>query len=113
MTNKDQALIMKALRDYSRMWPAKAEAVRAATTKRGYRKCAMCKKEFHHAETQVDHVEPVIKPETGFTTWDEYINRLFVETKGWQVLCKPCHRVKTNAENERRAEIRAIKRRSK
>lgn len=50
----------------------------------------------------VDHIEPVVNPETGFVSWDEYIERLFVEEDGLQVLCKECHDKKTKEEKERR-----------
>jgi 5-methylcytosine-specific restriction endonuclease McrA len=65
-------------------------------------KCAHCKGIFRTKEINVDHIEPVVDPETGFTTFDEYIQRMFCKVDGFQVLCKPCHDVKTQEENSRR-----------
>jgi 5-methylcytosine-specific restriction endonuclease McrA len=67
-------------------------------------KCACCKKEFVAADVQVDHIQPVVNPKTGFTTWEEYINNMFCEKSNLQVLCKPCHSVKTQEEKEERKE---------
>ena len=53
----------------------------------------------------MDHIIPVVDPKTGFTTWDEYIERLFVPKGGWQMLCKSCHDTKTHeVENPLRRE---------
>lgn len=38
----------------------------------------------------VDHIDPVISPDKGFTTWDDFINRLFCEENNLQVLCGQC-----------------------
>lgn len=67
-------------------------------------KCAHCGGHFPGTEVNVDHVNPVVDPVKGKTTWDNYIARLLVEEKKGrkrllQLLCKGCHDVKTNAEN--------------
>jgi 5-methylcytosine-specific restriction endonuclease McrA len=67
-------------------------------------KCACCKKEFVAADVQVDHILPVVNTQTGFTTWEEYINNMFCEKENLQVLCKTCHSVKTQEEKEERKE---------
>lgn len=56
----------------------------------------------------VDHREPVV-PLTGFTTWDDYIKRLFCEVDNLDLLCKPCHDEKTSEEAAIRAEHRKEK----
>lgn len=57
----------------------------------------------------VDHIEPVI-PVEGFPNkdwdWNIYINRLFCDKDGRQVLCEDCHKEKTDKENEIRKETR-------
>jgi len=60
-------------------------------------RCAGCGGEFIGAKMQADHIEPVV-PLTGFTTWDEVIERLFCEKDNFQALCKECHALKTKEE---------------
>ena len=38
----------------------------------------------------------------GFTSYDDWIRRCFVEKGGLQVLCQNCHSVKTLTENAER-----------
>ena len=38
----------------------------------------------------VDHIDPVV-PNIGFTSYDDYINRLFCEMNNLRLLCKKCH----------------------
>jgi len=63
--------------------------------------CAYCLGEFPNKEVQVDHINPVV-PSSGFTTWDDFINRLFCNEEQLQVLCKSCHAKKTKEENKQR-----------
>ena len=44
--------------------------------------------------------------DTGFTTFDDYIERLFCEVDNLDVLCYDCHREKTDKETEERANAR-------
>lgn len=50
----------------------------------------------------MDHVQPVVDPATGFTTWDNFIERLFVEVDGFRLLCKACHAEVTQKQREQR-----------
>jgi hypothetical protein len=96
------------LRSASQRWPPKFTALAAA--KQGKKinpssgrlaehyKCATCNGSFPAKEIQVDHILPVIDPSMGFITWDDVIKRMFCEKEGYQVVCKPCHQTKTNAE---------------
>jgi 5-methylcytosine-specific restriction endonuclease McrA len=86
-----------------RRWAPKYEALKAAYTetklsksKRQARhfRCAECEGEFTQKDVQVDHKEPI----GSCDTWDEFIDRLFCEAKNLQVLCKPCHKIKTKKE---------------
>ena len=63
-------------------------------------KCSRCEGVFPETETKVDHIEPVVDPDKGFTSWDEFIERLFCEEEGLQVLCNPCHDEKSEEENK-------------
>lgn len=61
--------------------------------------CACCGEEFPSTGVQVDHILPII-PVTGFDSWDETLDRLFNGSQ--QVLCKQCHKLKSNEENKTR-----------
>ena len=65
-------------------------------------KCAMCSEEYVAADVQVDHINPVVDPSKGFINWDIYIDRIFCEIENLQVMCKPCHKVKTELEKAER-----------
>ena len=60
----------------------------------------------------MDHIDPIVDPAVGFTSFDDWIERCFVEVGAYQVLCKPCHLVKSGEEKEiakiRRAEEKAL-----
>jgi 5-methylcytosine-specific restriction endonuclease McrA len=92
-------------------WPMKYEAIKRAYEKDGInprtgRKCKLhrcqhCRELFPQNGVQADHIIPVVGPE-GFTTWDEYIERLYCEAEGFQILCKACHAKVTKEEQEER-----------
>jgi 5-methylcytosine-specific restriction endonuclease McrA len=103
-----RSFVTSALRAASRRWPPKYKALKEAfvgrkvNTKTGkqamHYKCAECSKYFVATDVQVDHINPVVDPKKGFTTWDNFIDRVFCEIKNLQVLCKPCHKIKTDQE---------------
>jgi len=103
-----KSFVTSALRAASRRWPPKYKALKEAfvgkmvNAKTGkmamHYKCANCTKLFVATEVQVDHIEPVVDPKKGFAGWDVYIDRMFCEIAGLQVLCKVCHTVKTEQE---------------
>lgn len=107
-----QSFVKSVLRSGSRKWPPKFEALNAA--KRGkqvnvktgwlaeHYECAECHKRFPAKDIQVDHVVPVV-PVTGFETWDNVIENLFCEADNLQVLCKPCHKLKSQKERQERS----------
>jgi hypothetical protein len=55
---------------------------------------------YGNKEISLDHIEPVVDPHLGFVDWNNYIERLFCEASGFQVLCKTCHSAKSKRENE-------------
>lgn len=108
------SFIKSTLRSGSQRWPPKYKAL--ADAKRGKRinlasgrlaehyACAGCKNEFPAKEIQVDHIYPVIDPSIGFTTWDDVIKRMFCEIENFQILCRECHKEKTNLEKQQSQE---------
>jgi 5-methylcytosine-specific restriction endonuclease McrA len=90
------------LRRGSFHWKARNEAFKMARVERGKYKCAMCGELFGPKEVNMDHIHPVVDPRTGFTTWDEYIERLYPYEEGWQCLCSSCHDGKTRIEDSLR-----------
>lgn len=75
--------------------------------------CGICKNEFPESQTVQDHVIPVVDPKTGYTTLDEFADRLLVPVEGWQSLCTTCHDEKTFQETGVRTIQRAKKKRKK
>jgi 5-methylcytosine-specific restriction endonuclease McrA len=90
------------LRRGSFHWRARTEAMTAARVERGRYKCNSCSELFGPKEVDLDHIVPVVDPKTGFTTWDDYISRLFCEADGFAVICKQCHSNKTAIEDAMR-----------
>jgi 5-methylcytosine-specific restriction endonuclease McrA len=108
------SFIKSTLRSGSQRWPPKYKALSAA--KQGKRinqatgrlaehyKCKACGNDFPASYVQVDHISPVINPSIGFTNWDDVIKGMFCEQDNFQILCKDCHRDKTNAEKQQALE---------
>ena len=66
--------------------------VNALTKRMGmHYKCKSCKNEYPAKQVQVDHIKPVVDTKIGFTSWDEFIERLYCSKDNLQVLCKMCH----------------------
>lgn len=103
-----RGFIRSMLRKGSMRWRPKYEAKKAARhpvklpgkTARPvfHSRCANCQKLYPETETAVDHIKPVVDPAIGFTSWDDFINRLYCEEENLQVLCTQCHHEKTQAE---------------
>jgi 5-methylcytosine-specific restriction endonuclease McrA len=47
----------------------------------------------------VDHINPAADPLKDNGSWDEWIEGLFCASSELQVLCKECHKSKTEREN--------------
>lgn len=107
-----RSFVISALRAASRRWPVKWTVLKAAFVGRTinketgklaqHYKCADCKGNFPAASVVVDHIDPVVDTMTGFVDWDTYIERMYCEADGLQVLCKPCHKEKTALERKER-----------
>jgi hypothetical protein len=110
------AFIMGALRNAHTRWGPACRAKKRANIKRGLYLCSACReavpstipavyiggkkagKPYRKKNAVIDHIIPVVDPVVGFTTWDEAIQRMFVEEAGYQILCDSCHQEKCNEE---------------
>jgi hypothetical protein len=109
-----KSFIISALRGAHGKWGVKHDAKKKAWVSRGVYKCASCAKlgpatlpplegnKRKRNNAAVDHINPVVDPVVGFVDWNTYINRMFLEIEGYQVLCYKCHADKTAAERLRR-----------
>ena len=95
-------------------WPSKSIALDAAkrnkpTKQKGLHRyvyvCAHCNKNHMGKDIQVDHIVPAGSLKS-FEDLPGFVERLFCEPEQLQVLCKPCHQLKTN---EERAASKALK----
>ena len=58
---------------------------------------------------KMDHKEPVVPLEgfeRGLWDWHIYMERMFCEAEGFQLLCSSCHKIKTDLEDEMRKNYR-------
>lgn len=102
-----KSFIISALRGATKRWGPRNEAKKEANVRRGFYKCAECKEVVPLkvkrngrmvTNIHIDHIVPMVDPAVGFTNWDEYIERMFCEKDGLQVLCRDCHDVKCSEE---------------
>lgn len=103
-----QAFITSVLRSGARRWPPKYETLNDAfigkllNEKTGreskHYRCKSCNGAFPAKDVQVDHISPVVDPITGFTTWDDFITRLYCGKDNLQILCTTCHKEKSKKE---------------
>lgn len=107
--------VRNLLRSGTRKWNPIHQTKKEARVSRGMYECADCgnivpptikvgRKRVNNVH--VDHIEPVVDPDVGFTNFDEYIERLFTEKENLQLLCGPCHDRKTQEERQRGVERR-------
>lgn len=108
---KFNSFIKNNLRSATRKWQPIQECKKRANVGRGQYQCDCCKKivpptyfdEDRRKRMKgifVDHIEPIIDPAVGFTTWDECIERMFCNSSNLQLLCKECHTIKSREEIE-------------
>lgn len=114
-----RSFIVSALRSASVRWAPREEAIKAAYVRQGLNpktgkkcklhKCAMCGELHPKHNMRADHIDPVVDPRTGFTTWDDFISRMFAEVDGYQALCNECHDQKTAEERKLRSLLKKKK----
>lgn len=96
------------LRKLSMWWVPKKQAHDAARVRRGRYRCARCGGVFGPKGIQVDHVEPCGSLRC-LEDLPAFVARLLPEDPGaFEVLCKPCHKAKTDTENAARREARRV-----
>lgn len=103
MENKKiKSWVISTLRRASFRFQPRNEALVRARVDRGLYKCNICSEIFKRGDVQIDHIKPVI-PLTGWDDWNGFIDRLFCDTEGFQIICTVCHDVKTTTEDTIRA----------
>lgn len=108
-----KAFIIAVLRQGTRRYPPKYECLNEAKTEKKknpktgriaqHYRCNLCGEDYPATGINVDHRQPVVDPEVGFVSWDEYINRLYCGKDNLQVLCKTCHDKKSAKEKKLRS----------
>lgn len=108
--------LTSVLRRASYRWGPRSQSMRAARIERGLYRCNICKEAFKSKEVILDHIIPVVDIKKGFPyrsnglpDWGEFIDRLFCDIDGFQVVCSVCHDAKTMIEDKMRAEFNAQK----
>lgn len=101
------SFVKSLLRAGSRKWGPNQKVKKDARVGRGQYKCSSCGeivpptlKGKHNIF--VDHVIPATDIIEGFTSWDDFIERLFCEEDNLQLICHECHSKKSKAESESR-----------
>ena len=100
-----RSFIKGNLRSATRKWAPIQMCKKRAHVSRGLYHCANCDQDVpattidpdkrkRIANIMVDHIKPIVDPETGFTTWDEVIEGMFCEESNLQLLCRACHDIK-------------------
>lgn len=76
-----------------------------------YYPCASCQAHFSRGKLDLDHINPVVDPQSGFIDWNTYIERAVnCPASNLQHLCRPCHKRKTKEEGQVRTQTkRALK----
>jgi 5-methylcytosine-specific restriction endonuclease McrA len=108
MDYKLKGFIINTLRRASYRWPPRNEALKLAKVDRNQYKCAHCTQIFGRKDVQIDHKIPVVSLQ-GFTSWDDYVSKMFCDLDGFQILCTSCHDSKTLVENQERKANRPTK----
>lgn len=99
--------IRSALRAAFRRYPPKYQVLNQAQRKKSHGKvksrqkweykCAECKKYYPNKVVIVDHIEPAGTLRS-YEDLPSFVSKLFCSADNLQVLCKPCHYIKTMEE---------------
>lgn len=106
--------VRNVLRQGFLKWKTQSIARKKSSVRRGFFQCASCEKIVKTIVREggkrvknqhIDHIDPVT-PLSGFTTWDEFIDRLFCDSSNLQALCVKCHKEKSAWEAGERKRLR-------
>lgn len=105
--------LIPKLRSASYRWKFRSDAIKAARKSRGIYECNICKCDMKNGEFVADHKSPVV-PFEGWDgrNWTQYIERMFVDANGFQIICKSCHEIKTDSEIQIRKMYRQKKKKN-
>lgn len=106
---KFKSFVKNNLRSASRKWGPIQKCKKRAHVARGLYKCDGCgevvpptiydeEKRKRVNNTFVDHVTPIVDPAVGFVSWDQIIDRMYCDSDNLQLLCKKCHKEKSQEE---------------
>ena len=107
-----KSFIISQLRSATQRWGPKQSCIKNARVRRGVYLCEGCNQEGPATlpppegkkrrikNIVADHIEPIVDPALGFTGYNDWIDRCFVELDGYQALCHKCHTAKTAEERE-------------
>lgn len=111
MDTKLKSFVIATLRKASYRHPGRSAALKKAHVGRNQYICAHCGPDKIHTRNDIklDHIIPVVSVTEGFTTFDDFIERLFCDESGYQVLCTEHHDIKTKQENEIRKQTKQAK----
>lgn len=108
LTSKETKLILSTIRRAWNRYPERIGALYRQKLAYGIYSCEECLEPKRRKQIEVDHIIPVV-PVTGLDSIEGYITRLFCNRNGLRILCKGCHRSKSNKENVIRMEVRRKK----
>ena len=100
--------ITSALRQVWRWSPERRAALERARVCRGSYECELCGHRSGPKGVQVNHKEPVVGVE-GFQGWDIYIERLFCDIDGLEIVCSGCHKKETEKQRNARKTKRQLR----
>lgn len=107
-----KSFIISQLRSATQRWGPKQSCIKNARVRRGFYRCECCEelvpatlpppegKKRRIKNIVADHIEPIVDPAIGFTSYDDWVERCFVELEGYQALCHKCHTIKSNEERK-------------
>lgn len=98
--------MISQLRRATYRYPPRSEALKKQKIGPAQYKCASCQNDFRPKDLVADHIIPIVDPAEGFKDWNSWIERGFPEVEGWQWICRPCHKSKSDDENKVRTEAR-------
>lgn len=105
--------IKSTLRRASYRWPWRNLVAGRARVSRGLYECAICKLVVRNKDKVIDHIRPVVSVQRGFRGWNTFAKRLFCKAENFQVICRSCHKIKTDKENQKRKALRHAKKGNK